>query len=74
MNEAVVLYKQDEVTRLSIDTHDGQAFALIRHLTVGDFRNFLLSAETDRRTLQRLASGLLPEVVAAVSKATWIRC
>ncbi|GAB3495702.1 ethanolamine ammonia-lyase subunit EutB [Spirosoma knui] len=68
LNEAVVPYEQDEVTRLSIDAHNPQAFRLIRHLTVGDFRNYLLSDQTDTQTLRALAPGLLPEMVAAVSK------
>ena len=42
LNEAVVPYELDEVTRLILDTHDAAAFAPIRHLTVGDFRDWLL--------------------------------
>ncbi len=68
LNEALVPYEQDEVTRLIIDTHNADAFAPIRHLTVGDFRNFLLSHEADTRTLTQLQPGLTPEMVAAVSK------
>ena len=68
LNEAVVPYEQDEVTRLIIDTHDADAFAPIRHLTVGDFRDFLLANTTDTQTLKHLHTGLTPEMVAAVSK------
>lgn len=68
LQEAVVPYEHDEVTRLIIDTHDGRAFASIRYLTVGDFRNFLLAETTDTATLSQLQAGLTPEMVAAVSK------
>ncbi|MDD5126368.1 ethanolamine ammonia-lyase subunit EutB, partial [Methylovulum sp.] len=51
-----------------IDGHDRQAFAPISHLTVGDFRNWLLSEQADTATLTKIAAGLTPEMVAAVSK------
>ena len=68
LDEAVVPYEDDEVTRLILDGHDAQAFAPVRHLTVGDFRNWLLGDDADSATLARLAPGLMPEMVAAVSK------
>ena len=68
LDEAVVPYEDDEVTRLILDGHDAQAFAPVRHLTVGDFRNWLLGDDADSVTLARLAPGLMPEMVAAVSK------
>ncbi len=68
LNEAVVPYENDEVTRLIIDTHDSAAFAPISHLTVGDFRNWLLGDAASSDTLAALAPGLMPEMVAAVSK------
>jgi ethanolamine ammonia-lyase large subunit len=68
LNEAVVPYEADEVTRLIVDTHDAPAFAPVSHLTVGDFRNWLLGDEADEPTLAALAPGLTPEMVAAVSK------
>jgi ethanolamine ammonia-lyase large subunit len=61
-------YEQDEVTRLIIDTHDSGGFAAIRHLTVGDFRDWLLDDATDTATLQRVARAITPEMAAAVSK------
>ena len=66
LNEAVVPYERDEITRLIIDTHNADAFAPVRHLTVGDFRDFLLSTSAD--ALATLRTGLTPEMVAAVSK------
>ncbi|WP_080240135.1 ethanolamine ammonia-lyase subunit EutB [Spirosoma rigui] len=68
LNEAVIPYEQDEVTRLIIDTHDTNAFAPIRHLTVGELRDFLLADTTTTMTLAQLSPGLTPELVAAVSK------
>jgi ethanolamine ammonia-lyase large subunit len=68
LNEAVVPYETDEVTRLIVDTHDGGAFATIASLTVGDFRDMLLAHETTTESLAALAPGLTPEMAAAVSK------
>lgn len=68
LNEALIPYETDEVTRLIIDTHNAQAFAPVSHLTVGDFRNWLLSETTTTQKLQALQKGLTPEMVAAVSK------
>lgn len=68
LNETVIPYEQDEVTRLIIDRHDAQAFASIAHLTVGEFRNWLLAADTQSATLTQIARGITPEMAAAVSK------
>ncbi len=68
LENALIPYEEDEVTRLIIDEHDLQAFSLVSHLTVGDFRDWLLSEHADSFTLARLAPGLTPEMVAAVSK------
>ncbi len=68
LNESVIPYELDEVTRVIMDCHDAAAFAPVSHLTVGDFRNWLLSEPVDRQTLQQISPGLTPEMVAAVSK------
>ncbi|SIQ51791.1 ethanolamine ammonia-lyase subunit EutB [Marinobacterium stanieri] len=68
LNEALIPYEQDEVTRLILDSHDAEAFAPVSHLTVGDFRNWLLSELASTEALKALAPGLTPEMVAAVSK------
>ncbi len=68
LEEPLVPYEQDEVTRLIIDTHDAQAFEPIRHLSVGEFRNWLLREQTDHTALSALAPGITPEMAAAVSK------
>ena len=66
--EAVVPYEDDEVTRLILDTHDAAAFAPVASLTVGAFRDWLLSEAATSEALQSLTPGLTPEMVAAVSK------
>ena len=68
LNEALIPYEDDEVTRLIIDTHDKQAFAPVSHLTVGGLRDWLLSDHADETSLRALAPGLTPEMAAAVSK------
>lgn len=68
LNEAVIPYEHDEVTRLIIDSHDANAYAVIAHFTTGQLRDWLLSDAADTKTLQQLAAGLTPEMVAAVSK------
>lgn len=68
LNETVVDYESDEITRLIIDEHRADLFSPISHFTVGDFRNWLLSEDASTQKLQQLALGLTPEMVAAVSK------
>lgn len=68
LNEVLVPYESDEVTRLIIDEHNSEAFAPIAHLTLGDFRNWLLSDHTTTHVLAQVRAGLTPEMVAAVSK------
>jgi ethanolamine ammonia-lyase large subunit len=68
LDDVLVPYEDDEVTRLIIDTHDAAAFAPLRHLTVGDFRNWLLSDAAGTAALTAAAPGITPEMAAAVSK------
>ncbi|GAB3948572.1 ethanolamine ammonia-lyase subunit EutB [Spirosoma harenae] len=68
LNEVVIPYEVDDVTRLIIDTNHKAAFEPISHFTVGELRDWLLSDEADGITLAKLAPGLMPEMVAAVSK------
>ena len=68
LQEALVPYESDEVTRLIIDSHDRAAFAPVAHLTVGGFRDWLLSDAANEASLRALAPGLTPEMVAATSK------
>ncbi len=68
LEQALIPYESDEVTRLIIDTHTPAAFAAVASLTVGEFRNWLLSDDATGMALAGLAPGLTPEMVAAVSK------
>jgi ethanolamine ammonia-lyase large subunit len=68
LQEPVIPYEHDEVTRLIIDTHNAAAFAPIAHFTTGQLRDWLLSDEANPLVLEQLAPGLTPEMVAAVSK------
>ncbi len=68
LNEAVVPYETDEVTRLIVDSHDRTAFAPVSHLTVGGLRDWLLSDAATTPVLTALAPGVTPEMAAAVSK------
>ncbi len=68
LDEPLISYESDEVTRLIVDGHDAAAFAPVRSMTVGQFREWLLSYAADEAALARLAPGLTPEMVAAVSK------
>ena len=68
LSEALIPYESDDVTRLIMDRHDPDAFAPVAHMTVGEFRDWLLSERATTKALARLAPGLTPEMVAAVSK------
>ncbi|RXJ66393.1 ethanolamine ammonia lyase large subunit [Halarcobacter ebronensis] len=68
LENPLISYEDDEVTRLIIDEHDKKAFESIKNLSVGEFRNWLLSDETTSKTLNDVKQGLTPEIVAAVSK------
>ncbi|MEU9172067.1 ethanolamine ammonia-lyase subunit EutB [Streptomyces sp. NPDC048420] len=66
--EPLIPYETDDVTRLILDTHDPVAFAPVASMTVGGFREWLLSPGTDAGALAAVSPGLTPEMVAAVSK------
>jgi ethanolamine ammonia-lyase large subunit len=68
LNETVVAYEDDEITRLIVDSHDAPAFAAVSALTVGAFRDWLLSDAATGEALKRLSRGITPEMAAAVSK------
>jgi ethanolamine ammonia-lyase large subunit len=68
LNESVVPYELDEVTRLIVDEHDVNAFSPIAGLTVGEFRDWLLSDGATSEVLSALAAGVTPEIAAAVAK------
>jgi ethanolamine ammonia-lyase large subunit len=68
LNEALIPYEADEVTRLIVDGHDPAAFTPVGHLTVGELRDWLLADETTTVVIDSVRDGLTPEMVAACSK------
>jgi ethanolamine ammonia-lyase large subunit len=68
LHEAVIPYEDDEVTRLIVDSHDAAAFAALSSLTVGAFRDWLLSDAATPEVLRESSRGITPEMAAAVSK------
>ncbi|MBR0798519.1 ethanolamine ammonia-lyase subunit EutB [Bradyrhizobium jicamae] len=68
LNEPVIPYEDDEVTRLILDSHDGAGFVPIASLTVGGFRDWLLSDAATGEMLRKVARAVTPEMAAAVSK------
>jgi len=68
LNEELIPYEKDEITRLIIDSHHKAAFDIISNLSVGEFRDWLLTDAATTEALKKLAPGLTPEMVAAASK------
>lgn len=68
LEDLLIPYENDEITRLIIDKHDKEAFKIISHLSVGEFRNWLLSDNTSIELIKKTRAGMTPEMVAAVSK------
>lgn len=68
LNKPLVPYEEDEITRLILDEHDTKAFKKISNLSVGEFRNWLLSDEINQEVLTSLKDAFTPEMLAAVSK------
>jgi ethanolamine ammonia-lyase large subunit len=68
LNEAIIPYEDDEITRLIVDSHNLTGFSRISHLTVGELRDWLLSAEASTTILSDIKMGITPEMAAAVSK------
>ncbi len=68
LKEEIISYEEDEVTRVIFDSHDREAFKAVSSFTVGEFRDWLLTDEATSSILKELAPGLIPEMVAAVSK------
>lgn len=68
LDEAVIPYEKDEVTRLIMDSHNKEGFASFSHFTVGELRDWLLGEQADTITLRLIATAITPEMIAAVSK------
>src|SRR5262249_12230052 len=68
LHEAVIPYEAEEVPRLILDSHDIASFAPVASMTIGSFRDFLLSDAATTESLNKLARAVTPEMAAAVSK------
>ncbi len=68
LNNPVIPPEEDEVTRLILESHDAVAFERLRHMTVGSFREFILSSQTTEAELKALKWGITSEMAAAVTK------
>jgi ethanolamine ammonia-lyase large subunit len=68
LSELVIPYEEDEVSRLIVENHHSTEFMPVAHMTVGEFRDWLLSDDASPSALAALAPGLMPEIAAAVSK------
>jgi ethanolamine ammonia-lyase large subunit len=68
LDEPLIPYEEDEVTRLIVDSQDAVAFAPIAGLSIGEFREWLLAEETTGETLGAVRDGITPEMAAGVSK------
>src|SRR4051794_30710848 len=64
LEELLIPYEEDEVTRLIVDEHDAAAFSALKGMTVGEFREWLLAYETGEVELAKIALGLTPEMAA----------
>jgi len=73
LSELVIPYEADEITRLIVDSHDKAAFAPVAHLTIGAFRDWLLSDAATPDVLSALAPGITPEMAAAVAKISGLQ-
>src|SRR5208337_4262409 len=68
LNNPLIPPETDEVSSLILESHDSSAFAPIRSMTVGAFREFVLANETSETDLKSLKWGITPEMAAAVTK------
>lgn len=67
-NAPVVDYEQDDVTRMDQDSVDQTAYDKIKGLTVGEFREWILSYAATEDAIKGIRKGLTAEMVAGVTK------
>jgi ethanolamine ammonia-lyase large subunit len=58
----------DDVSRLILSAHDGESFRPIRSMTVGAFRDYILSDATGEPDLKQIRNAITPEMAAATAK------
>ncbi|MEQ7196644.1 ethanolamine ammonia-lyase subunit EutB [Enterococcus avium] len=67
-NHPVVDYDEDEVTRIIVDQVNLKIFDSIKHWTVEELREWILSDKTGDFDIKRISRGLTAEMIAAVCK------
>lgn len=67
-NHPVVDYDEDEVTRIIVDQVNLKIFDSIKHWTVEELREWILSDKTGDFEIKRISRGLTAEMIAAVCK------
>src|SRR6202790_4354531 len=60
--------EKNDVSRLILDTHDGDGFAAIKSMTVGAFREHILDDATGEAELKQIQRAIIPEIAAAAAK------
>ena len=61
-------YEKDEVTRVNIDGMNRKTYERMKNMTIGDFREWILSYKTSCDDLIRASRGISGEVAAATAK------
>lgn len=64
----VIPYEKDEVTRLNIDSLNRRTYESMKDLTIGEYREKILDHRTSGEELQRMSRGITGEVAAATAK------
>ncbi|MDU5335874.1 ethanolamine ammonia-lyase subunit EutB [Enterococcus sp.] len=67
-NHPVVDYDEDEVTRIIVDQVNLKIFDSIKHWTMEELREWILSDKTGDFEIKRISRGLTAEMIAAVCK------
>jgi ethanolamine ammonia-lyase large subunit len=68
LRQPLISPDEDDVTRLILETYDQQAFLRIGSMTVGEFREFILTDSTSETELRAIQWAIIPEIAAAVTK------
>jgi ethanolamine ammonia-lyase large subunit len=68
VREPLLSPEEDEVSELILTSFDEQEFERLRSMTVGEFREFILSDSTTESELRAIQKAIIPEIAAAVTK------
>ncbi|MCH1984457.1 ethanolamine ammonia-lyase subunit EutB [Ruminococcus sp. OA3] len=67
-NHPAVPYEEDEVTRIIQDGVNESIYREFEHMTVAEFREWILDERTSGEMIKRASRGITSEIVAAVCK------